>query len=75
MRGERGYGLTHSQTLQKHFIGILNFHIFEMFPFHDNVSYIVAMFDAGVVRAACGCPGPAKVCSSVGTEIDPSKPQ
>ena len=48
MGGERGYGPTHSQTLQKHFIGIPNLHIFEMSPFHDNLSSFVTMFDAGV---------------------------
>lgn len=48
MGGERGYGPTHSQTLQKHFIGVPNLHIFEMSPFHDNLSSFVTMFDAGV---------------------------
>jgi pyruvate/2-oxoglutarate/acetoin dehydrogenase E1 component/pyruvate/2-oxoglutarate dehydrogenase complex dihydrolipoamide acyltransferase (E2) component len=33
--GNRGYGPTHSQSLQKHFIGIPNLSLFELSPFHD----------------------------------------
>ncbi|RCG33243.1 alpha-ketoacid dehydrogenase subunit beta [Sphaerisporangium album] len=33
--GGRGYGPTHSQSLQKHFIGIPGLSVFEMSPFHD----------------------------------------
>jgi len=38
--GNRGYGPTHSQSLQKHFIGIPNLYLFELSPFHDNVELI-----------------------------------
>ncbi|MBT2230240.1 alpha-ketoacid dehydrogenase subunit beta [Nonomuraea sp. NEAU-A123] len=34
--GNRGYGPTHSQNLQKHFIGVPGLSLFEMSPFHDN---------------------------------------
>jgi pyruvate/2-oxoglutarate/acetoin dehydrogenase E1 component len=32
----RGYGPTHSQSLQKHFIGLPGLSLYEMSPFHDN---------------------------------------
>ncbi|WP_219461803.1 alpha-ketoacid dehydrogenase subunit beta [Nonomuraea rhizosphaerae] len=34
--GNRGYGPTHSQNLQKHFVGVPGLSLFEMSPFHDN---------------------------------------
>lgn len=34
--GHRGYGATHSQSLQKHFIGIPDLELYEMSPFHDS---------------------------------------
>ncbi|WP_214321294.1 alpha-ketoacid dehydrogenase subunit beta [Nonomuraea sediminis] len=34
--GNRGYGPTHSQSLQKHFIGVPGLSLYEMSPFHDN---------------------------------------
>jgi pyruvate/2-oxoglutarate/acetoin dehydrogenase E1 component len=34
--GNRGYGPTHSQSPQKHFIGIPDLALFELSPFHDN---------------------------------------
>ena len=34
--GNRAYGPTHSQSLQKHFIGIPNLHLFELSAFHDS---------------------------------------
>jgi pyruvate/2-oxoglutarate/acetoin dehydrogenase E1 component len=34
--GNRRYGPTHSQCLQKHFIGIPHLALFELSPFHDN---------------------------------------
>lgn len=34
--GGRGYGATHSQSPQKHFIGIPDLTLVEMSPFHDN---------------------------------------
>jgi pyruvate/2-oxoglutarate/acetoin dehydrogenase E1 component len=39
--GHRGYGPTHSQSVQKHFLGIPNLSLFEMTPLHDNA----AVFD------------------------------
>ncbi|MEU9464809.1 2-oxo acid dehydrogenase subunit E2 [Streptomyces sp. NPDC048312] len=33
--GNRGYGPTHSQSPQKHFIGIPNLTLYELSPFHD----------------------------------------
>jgi pyruvate dehydrogenase E1 component beta subunit len=34
--GNRGYGPTHSQSPQKHFIGIPHLTLWEMSPFHEN---------------------------------------
>ncbi|WP_379129619.1 alpha-ketoacid dehydrogenase subunit beta [Paenibacillus sp. sgz500958] len=34
--GYRGYGATHSQSMQKYFMGIPNLSVYEMSPFHDN---------------------------------------
>ncbi len=34
--GHRGYGATHSQSVQKHFIGVPNLALFEISPLHDN---------------------------------------
>src|SRR5579875_919629 len=34
--GNRGYGPTHSQSLQKHFVGVPGLSLYEMSPFHDN---------------------------------------
>lgn len=34
--GGRGYGATHSQSPQKHFIGVPDLTLVEMSPFHDN---------------------------------------
>ena len=39
----RGYGSTHSQSLQKHFIGIPNVAVYEMSPFHDNFEVFSTM--------------------------------
>ncbi|MBD2512329.1 alpha-ketoacid dehydrogenase subunit beta [Nostoc muscorum FACHB-395] len=36
--GNRGYGPTHSQSLQKHFVGIPNLYLFELSPLHDNIA-------------------------------------
>jgi pyruvate dehydrogenase E1 component beta subunit len=38
--GGRGYGPTHSQSLQKHFIGWPGLGLFEMSPFHDNTALL-----------------------------------
>lgn len=34
--GRRGYGSTHSQSLQKHFLGIPNLSVWELSPFHET---------------------------------------
>ncbi|NBE98018.1 alpha-ketoacid dehydrogenase subunit beta [Nonomuraea sp. KC401] len=33
--GNRGYGPTHSQSLQKHFLGVPSLDLFELTPFHE----------------------------------------
>jgi pyruvate/2-oxoglutarate/acetoin dehydrogenase E1 component/pyruvate/2-oxoglutarate dehydrogenase complex dihydrolipoamide acyltransferase (E2) component len=48
--GNRGYGPTHSQSVQKHFIGIPNLSLFELSPFHDP---------AWLLRRALGSGEPA----------------
>ena len=39
----RGYGPTHSQSLQKHFIGIPGLSLYEISPFHDNHQLVPAI--------------------------------
>lgn len=41
--GNRGYGPTHSQSLQKHFIGIPALQLREVSPFHDNQRVLNSM--------------------------------
>ncbi|MET9337552.1 transketolase C-terminal domain-containing protein [Nonomuraea sp. NPDC003804] len=41
--GGRGYGPTHSQSLQKHFVGIPGLSLYEMSPFHDNLALLTHM--------------------------------
>lgn len=43
--GQRGYGPTHSQNLQKHFIGVPNLSLFEMSPFHQNREVLDRMLE------------------------------
>ena len=43
--GGRGYGPTHSQSPQKHFIGIPDLLLMELSPFHDNVGLFEYMVD------------------------------
>ncbi|MEU1126567.1 transketolase C-terminal domain-containing protein, partial [Streptomyces sp. NPDC005899] len=45
--GNRGYGPTHSQSPQKHFIGIPNLALYELSPFHDARSVLGAALDRG----------------------------
>jgi pyruvate/2-oxoglutarate/acetoin dehydrogenase E1 component len=45
--GGRGYGATHSQSLQKHFIGAPGLSLHEMSPFHDNRRVLPAVHAAG----------------------------
>ncbi|MEU4833757.1 transketolase C-terminal domain-containing protein [Streptosporangium sp. NPDC023615] len=42
--GNRGYGPTHSQSPQKHFIGVPGLSLFEMTPFHDAGALFAEMF-------------------------------
>lgn len=45
--GRRGYGPTHSQNLQKHFIGVPQLTLYEMSPFHDNVPLLDMLLSRG----------------------------
>jgi pyruvate dehydrogenase E1 component beta subunit len=47
MGGNRGYGPTHSQSLQKHFLGVPDLSLFEMSPLHDNLAVLRRMLDLG----------------------------
>ncbi|MEZ0066051.1 pyruvate/2-oxoglutarate/acetoin dehydrogenase E1 component [Streptacidiphilus sp. MAP12-20] len=42
--GGRGYGPTHSQSLQKHFIGVPGLALYEVSPFRDNAAVLAEMF-------------------------------
>jgi pyruvate/2-oxoglutarate/acetoin dehydrogenase E1 component len=46
--GNRGYGPTHSQSLQKHFIGIPNLNLFELSPFHDSYHVLSQILNSGI---------------------------
>lgn len=41
--GYRGYGATHSQSMQKFFMGVPNLCVYEMSPFHDNLEVFYRM--------------------------------
>ncbi len=45
--GRRGYGPTHSQSVQKHFIGIPNLTLYETSPFHDPYRLLSHALDHG----------------------------
>lgn len=45
--GHRGYGPTHSQSLQKHFIGIPGLSVFEVSPFDDHRGLFDTMLALG----------------------------
>jgi pyruvate/2-oxoglutarate/acetoin dehydrogenase E1 component len=45
--GGRGYGPTHSQSLQKHLLGIPHLALFELSPFHDNVPLLDRLVSHG----------------------------
>ncbi|WP_214322212.1 alpha-ketoacid dehydrogenase subunit beta [Nonomuraea sediminis] len=45
--GGRGYGPTHSQSLQKHFVGMPGLSLYEMSPFHDNAAVLTQMLERG----------------------------
>ncbi|WP_151732834.1 alpha-ketoacid dehydrogenase subunit beta [Paenibacillus tengchongensis] len=43
--GYRGYGATHSQSMQKYFMGIPNLSVYELSPFHDNYAVLRRMLE------------------------------
>jgi pyruvate dehydrogenase E1 component beta subunit len=45
--GNRGYGPTHSQSPQKHLIGVPHLALFELSPFHDNAAVLPRLLDRG----------------------------
>jgi TPP-dependent pyruvate/acetoin dehydrogenase alpha subunit/pyruvate/2-oxoglutarate/acetoin dehydrogenase E1 component len=45
--GHRGYGPTHSQSVQKHFIGVPNLDLYELSPLHDMVAHLPQIFARG----------------------------
>ncbi|MGW7708416.1 2-oxo acid dehydrogenase subunit E2 [Streptomyces sp. NPDC054771] len=45
--GNRGYGPTHSQSPQKHFVGIPNLTLYELSPFHDAEAVLDEALDRG----------------------------
>jgi pyruvate/2-oxoglutarate/acetoin dehydrogenase E1 component len=45
--GNRGYGPTHSQSPQKHFIGVPHLGLYELSPFHDGAEVFDAMLATG----------------------------
>ena len=46
--GNRGYGPTHSQSLQKHFIGVPGLAVYELSPLHDSATVFATMLGAGI---------------------------
>jgi pyruvate/2-oxoglutarate/acetoin dehydrogenase E1 component len=46
--GGRGYGPTHSQSPQKHFVGVPDLHLYEMSPFHDARTLLPRILDRAV---------------------------
>ncbi|MEK2479630.1 alpha-ketoacid dehydrogenase subunit beta [Streptomyces noursei] len=46
--GGRGYGPTHSQSPQKHFIGVPGLSLYEISPFHDNQALLPAILRRAV---------------------------
>ncbi len=45
--GNRGYGATHSQTVQKHFVGIPNLDLYELSPLHENHRLLPHLLELG----------------------------
>ena len=45
--GHRGYGPTHSQSVQKHFIGVANLDLYELSALHDLHAHLPRIFDRG----------------------------
>lgn len=46
--GRRGYGPTHSQSPQKHFIGVPHLELYELSPFHDSTLMLGHLIGRGV---------------------------
>ncbi|SBV04584.1 Pyruvate/2-oxoglutarate/acetoin dehydrogenase complex, dehydrogenase (E1) component [Streptomyces sp. Ncost-T6T-1] len=46
--GNRGYGPTHSQSPQKHFVGIPNLALYELSPYHDAGAVLGSALKQGV---------------------------
>jgi len=46
--GRRGYGPTHSQSLQKHFLGVPDLDVYEISPFHDCGDLLAGALTTGV---------------------------
>lgn len=44
----RGYGPTHSQSLQKHFVGVPGLSLYEISPLHDNVTLLSRIMSRAV---------------------------
>ncbi|GAB3830792.1 alpha-ketoacid dehydrogenase subunit beta [Dactylosporangium cerinum] len=45
--GNRGYGPTHSQSPQKHFIGVPGLDVYELSPYHDPVALLRELLGSG----------------------------
>ncbi|WP_213452017.1 alpha-ketoacid dehydrogenase subunit beta [Rhizomonospora bruguierae] len=45
--GNRGYGPTHSQSLQKHFVGVPSLAVYELTPYHDTTDLLRGILAAG----------------------------
>ncbi|GCE07676.1 alpha-ketoacid dehydrogenase subunit beta [Dictyobacter aurantiacus] len=45
--GNRAYGPTHSQSMQKYFLGIPHLSLFELSPFHDNTLLLNKLINLG----------------------------
>lgn len=45
--GHRGYGPTHSQSVQKHFIGVPDLDLYELSPVHDCAALLPQVFEQG----------------------------
>jgi 2-oxoisovalerate dehydrogenase E1 component len=45
--GHRGYGPTHSQSVQKYFIGVPNLDLYEASPMHDCATLLPLVFEQG----------------------------
>jgi len=43
--GHRGYGATHSQSVQKHFLGVPDLDLFELSPLHDNTALLPRLLE------------------------------